>query len=522
MNCSNHKSNSAEPDSKQYGIFVFFTTLMFYMMTMAPTVIWGDSADFALKVHDLLLDPAADGHPLYVLLGRVFSWLPGELAVNLNFMSVFFAALAVLLVYLITERITGWNIPAAVAAVSFTLSHTFWLHSATTEVYTVNAFFVALIIWLLLKWKQDINRWGWLYGAFFVFGLSLSHHLIIGLGGLAGLYLLMAYGDKRLLHWRRLLLLLLALLIGSSLYWGLLLRWLWLMPQKSAEIADIVTGRGHKQFMFSATLFSFLKNVGFYLAYLGYQFPGLGIGLGFWGVFRFIRDNRRLALFFLILLLANTLFFITGADLQYNYQFLIHDYLIFSIMIGYGSSYFLAWLGKFPTFNRHSYFALLLLLGLVSLSPILTYQVTPWVSKRFGIRLAPARPLPYRNNEEFFLQPSKAFYYGPRQYAQRVFKIVEPNSILIADFTPAAVLEYYQRVLGVRPDVELVYVQNAGDPKDGYELKPYIDKKYGRKPIYLADFIPDNMKYYYNMKKALSEYKLVPLKPVYKVVKAKE
>lgn len=516
-----NKANST-PSDRTWGIYVFITTLGFYLITMAPTVIWGDSADFALKVYDLFLDPAADGHPLYVLSGRVFSWLPGELGVNLNFMSTFFAALAVTLVYLIVRMMTNSNIPAAIAAIAFTLSHAFWLHSAITEVYTINGFFVALIIWLLFKWKQDVCQYRWLYGASFIYGLSLSHHLIIGLIGLAALYFMIAYGDKRLLHWRKISLILLLFLLGSSLYWGLLLHWFMTMPQKSAEIVDIATGRGHKDFMFSATLPGFLKNVGFYVAYLFYQFPVLGFALGISGIVKLFRDNRRLALFFAVLVLANTLFFISGADLRYNYPFLIHDYLIFSILIGYGGHYVLMWGKERLAHNTPKYLPGFLLLAFICLTPILTYQLTPALSKKLGLRLAPARPLPYRNNEKFFLNPSKAGYYGPRQYALRVFGLVKPEAIIIGDFTPAVVLEYYQRVMGMRPDVKLVYVQNAGDPKDDNELKPYIDKVYGSQPIYLADFIPKNMQYYYNAQKLLEEYKLIPLDPIYQVVKKSE
>jgi hypothetical protein len=293
------------------------------------------------------------------------------------------------------------------------------------------------------------------------------------------------------------------------------------MPEKSAEIMDIVTGRGHKEFMFSATLWRLVRNVGFYLAYLFYQFPGLGFILGLLGLVRLMRDERRLALFFILLIAANALFFITGAELQYNYPFLLQDYLIFSIMIGYGSRYLLDWMGRKTALDHPGYVPCLVVLGLIFLFPILTYQLTPILSRKVGLRLAPARPLPYRNNEEFFLNPSKAGYYGPKQYALRVFGLVKPGAIIIADYTPAAVLEYYQRVMGVRPDVELVYVQNAGDPKDAYELKPYVDKVYDSHPVYLADFIPASIGYY-NVRKLIKEYKLVCLDPIYQVVRNRE
>ena len=100
-----------EFSDKQWTIGIFLLSLALYSVTLAPTVIWGDSANFALMVDQFLLDPAADGHPLYIIFGKIFSLLPGELAVNLNFMSAFFAAIAVALIYLITVEISGAEPP---------------------------------------------------------------------------------------------------------------------------------------------------------------------------------------------------------------------------------------------------------------------------------------------------------------------------------------------------------------------------------------------------------------------------
>ena len=128
-------------------LFVFLVSLKFYMFTLAPTVMWGDSADLALKVFDFTLDPAADGHPLFVVLGRIFDALfPWELAVNLNFMSAFFAALAVVFVFLSLREFTRGSLPALAGAVALTVSHSFWSYAVITEVYTLNAFFLSFLI----------------------------------------------------------------------------------------------------------------------------------------------------------------------------------------------------------------------------------------------------------------------------------------------------------------------------------------------------------------------------------------
>ena len=93
---------------------------------------------------------------------------------------------------------------------------------------------------------------------------------------------------------------------------------------------------------------------------------------------------------------------------------------------------------------------------------------------------------------------------------------MEPKATIIADYTPAAVLEYYQKVLGMRPDVKLVYVQDASQLEQGYDLKPYVDENYDQGPIYLADLAG---KGYYNVENLEKEYRLLPFKPIYKVVR---
>ena len=47
------------------------------------------------------------------------------------------------------------RLAALLAALTFAFTPTFWSQAVVTEVYTLNAAFVALILWLVLLWRSE-------------------------------------------------------------------------------------------------------------------------------------------------------------------------------------------------------------------------------------------------------------------------------------------------------------------------------------------------------------------------------
>ena len=81
---------------------------LFYYVTLAPTIIGGDSPALSLRAHSVELHfGRASDHPLYTIIGKLFSLLPFELAFSLNLMSAFFGVLTVLLIFLIIKFLTS-------------------------------------------------------------------------------------------------------------------------------------------------------------------------------------------------------------------------------------------------------------------------------------------------------------------------------------------------------------------------------------------------------------------------------
>ena len=166
------------------GLFVLFISFGVYLHTLTPTVGFHDSGELITVAYTLgIAHPP--GYPIYTLLGKVFCTLIpiGNIAYRMNMQSSLFASLAVMLVYFITKKLIPHPsslIPSIVASLILAFSATFWEQAVIAEKYTLNAFFFALLIFILLKWEESQKskvkslKYGYLFS--FILGLSFAHH----------------------------------------------------------------------------------------------------------------------------------------------------------------------------------------------------------------------------------------------------------------------------------------------------------------------------------------------------------
>lgn len=154
------------------GLALFLLVFAFYLYTLAPSVTWADGARLQLEVvlggsnywfRDELRHLPDDGlpfsrlgvmpwdHPLYVMLGQAFLLIPfGEPAARINLMSALAGAIAVTLVYQIGVVLVRDRWAASFGALALAVSHTFWFHAVTAEVYTLHAAFMSGLLLLVL------------------------------------------------------------------------------------------------------------------------------------------------------------------------------------------------------------------------------------------------------------------------------------------------------------------------------------------------------------------------------------
>ncbi|MGF1470761.1 MAG: DUF2723 domain-containing protein [Rubrobacteraceae bacterium] len=169
------------------GFAVTLGTLGLYLLTMAPTVLSRineeglfDAGLFQVRAYMLSISHPT-GYPTYLLLAKLFTYLPvGDVAYRINLVSAVFGAGAVLMLYILCRQITGRILPSVVAAALFGVSQAFWSQAVVAEVYTLNAFFVALSISVLLLWR-DKRRDRYLLLWAFLVGLAMTNHMTSGL-----------------------------------------------------------------------------------------------------------------------------------------------------------------------------------------------------------------------------------------------------------------------------------------------------------------------------------------------------
>ena len=153
-----------------------------YIGTVAPTVLpYGtpdtlDSPMLQTEVSVLGVGHPT-GYPTYMMLTHIITYLPvGDPAYRVNLASAVYGIAAVLVVYLAGLQLARRPVTAAAGALAFGLSGAFWSQAVIAEVYTFEALLVALVIFVLLVWRDRREGRHLLLSAFLV-GLSLTHHL---------------------------------------------------------------------------------------------------------------------------------------------------------------------------------------------------------------------------------------------------------------------------------------------------------------------------------------------------------
>jgi Tfp pilus assembly protein PilF len=179
-------------------------TFAVFAATSARTITGEDCGELVAAAH-LLGVAHPPGYPLWCLLAKAATYLPiGEIAFRVALVSALFGALTIGAIGAIILMLSAsW--PAAIAAsIGFGLMRDQWSQSTIAEVYTLNTFFLAACILLLILWSERLS-WR-LFNLFALsFGLSLTNHLTM-LGAAPPFLLFMLMKGWRLIpKWRQLL-----------------------------------------------------------------------------------------------------------------------------------------------------------------------------------------------------------------------------------------------------------------------------------------------------------------------------
>lgn len=137
---------------------LFLVTMAVYVPALARTVTFSDAGDFLMGLESVG-NVHGPGYPLYLMTCKLFSWLIpfGSLAFRASLYSALFASLTVCLIYLVVHRMAGVRSAAVLAGLAYAFSYTFWYQSVIPETYSLNAFFIALLILLALRWEKSLR-----------------------------------------------------------------------------------------------------------------------------------------------------------------------------------------------------------------------------------------------------------------------------------------------------------------------------------------------------------------------------
>jgi len=157
-----------------------------------------DCGEFLTSAYKLEINHSP-GAPLFMLIGRIFSLFsfgnPTKAAFAINLVSAVSSAATILFLYwtsvwLISklEKSQDKKFPvllkfgaAAIGALSFAFTDSFWFSAVEAEVYALSSLFSAIVLWAATKWEREADQpesSRWIILIFFLIGLSIGVHLL--------------------------------------------------------------------------------------------------------------------------------------------------------------------------------------------------------------------------------------------------------------------------------------------------------------------------------------------------------
>ena len=185
------------------GWLCFIIAAASYLLTMEPTASFWDCPEFIAQGYKLEVGHPP-GNPIFMMTARFFINFAGgdvsNVAVAVNAMNALLSAATILLLFwtvshLMRRLLCGYSpaediskakgivifASAAVGALSYAWSDTFWFSAVEGEVYAFSSFCTALVFWLILRWESRADTPHsdrYLILIAYVIGISIGVHLL--------------------------------------------------------------------------------------------------------------------------------------------------------------------------------------------------------------------------------------------------------------------------------------------------------------------------------------------------------
>jgi tetratricopeptide (TPR) repeat protein len=310
-----------------------------YLVTVCPTVYLGDSGELTAAAFSLGI-PHNSGYPLYSLLGKFFCLIPlGNIGFRMNLMSAVLAVVTVWLVYSMILKWTGSRLAGFVGAGVLAFSSVFWLQTVSAEVYTLHAFFVALLVRVLLWWDEGKDFYA-LALLVFLTGLSFGNHMQTVMLAPGVLWMVFS-GDRRaLLNVKRFAILTILFVAALSVYVYLPIRTEagaaihWGDPNTLHRFLAHVSGKAHREiYVLNKASWDSAARAKEALLIVWSQF-GVVILFSLWG---WMRARWRWRVFWLLVIVFDFVYtvFLNTVSLQIT-AFNVPTSIVLSVLMGAG------------------------------------------------------------------------------------------------------------------------------------------------------------------------------------------
>ena len=178
---------------------LFSIALLTVGLTVEPTASFWDAGEYIATSAKLQVGHPP-GAPFFQMMGAFFALFATsaeKVALMVNLMSVFSSAFTILFLYLsltlILRKLPSFKKidspkeaiaffgSAAVGALAFCFSDSFWFNAVEAEVYAMATCILSILFWLALRWEREMNTPRgdrWLLLIAFVIGLSFGVHFM--------------------------------------------------------------------------------------------------------------------------------------------------------------------------------------------------------------------------------------------------------------------------------------------------------------------------------------------------------
>ncbi len=435
-----------------------------YALTMARTVTWqhngADSGDLVAAAFTFGV-PHPPGYPLYTMLAALFARLPiGEPALGVALFSALSAAGAVYVLARAgdalvetlevseTSRVLLRLMPP-LAALGFAFAPLVWSQAIIPEVYALNLFFVALILWACLSTHPRRVKI-----AALAFGLGAAHHLsILLLAPGAWILLQPKRTDARAVWWFVVPLLVylylpLVSLGNPPVKWG--------DPLTSERFLWLVSAAQYRSYLFALRAADVLARLAFSARALLDQFTIVGLALVLWGAIQLAMTRARVLVGLTAMFVPMVLYAIVYASRD-SFLYLLPAFAIALLWAVYGAVSVLQMFGKKVWLQ----YAIVFLVALLPLyNWVMNYAAMDVSRDRTAYEYARANLEPLPDDAVLFADGDEALF--ALWYYRHAFTTHNPRAVLVSQ----GLLQYNWYYDELRRTMSEVQFKNADAVSD--------------------------------------------------------